>query len=84
MGYDTLVLITIQTIILDIHEREHQTVTGCHYIQSCIYILYTHTSYIYIRESVDSLCRDDMDTPIAYYILNASKLSNAWTLRLFR
>ena len=33
-----------------------------------------------IGESVDSLCRDDTDTPIA---LNASKLSNAWILRLF-
>ena len=34
----------------------------------CVYM------YIYIRESVDSLCRDETDAP---------KLSNAWIRRLF-
>ena len=45
-----------------------------------IHIVYTSLH----RESVDSLCRDDTDAPIAKYILKASKLSNAWILRLFR
>ena len=51
-------------------------------------VMYEHfesrKTFTCIRESVYSLCRDDTDAPIAYkYILNASKLSNAWILRLF-
>ena len=44
----------------------------------------TNSVCFIIRESVDSLCMDDMDAPIVYYILKASKLSNAWILRLLK
>ena len=40
--------------------------------------------YVYIIESVDSLCRDGTDTPISLNIQNCSKLPNAAVISLFR
>ena len=39
---------------------------------------------LFIRESVDSLCRDGADTPISLNIQNCSKLPNAAVISFFR
>ena len=40
--------------------------------------------YMYIRESVDSLCRDDADMPMPPYIRKAYNRPNAAFVSLFR
>ena len=40
--------------------------------------------YIVIRESVDSLCRDDADMPMTPYIRKACNRPNATLVSLFR
>ena len=47
-------------------------------------LIYIHCAIYFIRESVDSLCRDDADTPMPPYIRKAYNRPNAAFVSLFR
>ena len=60
-----------------IYERDDDEETG-------VYVGSTMARFFYIRESVDSLCRDDADMPMPPYIRKACNRPNAAFVSLFR
>ena len=55
--------------------------THCGSVRTAISL---RATYAYIRESVDSLCRDGTDTPMPPYIGKAFTLTNVEDFSLFR
>ena len=63
--------------IQGVHMQRHVTVA--------VHVVLTHNRvHLVIRESVDSLCRDDADMPMPPYIRKACNRPNAAFVSLFR
>ena len=66
-------------------EKKTSSPLACMYMYVCAVhmVVYTCRS-MHIRESVDSLCRDDTDMPMTPYIRKAYNRPNAALVSLFR
>ena len=75
---------TTNSAVCNVIRRSENVVSGTAVHVNTFPLLQCNTHINYIRESVDSLCRDGADTPMPPYIGKAFTRTNFEDLSLFR